>query len=127
LRNKDSQRTCLAKDSLGLDSSNHAVDLETGENLSDRDLEEKGQRAPSYRFTLEGFPQDRAVKYDKSSFSRAWRDFAWRDIVNVHNANDVVFAVAAPFHVSIKLIFQSVVNIVSEEGWVNIDLAFEVS
>jgi len=105
LRNKDSQRTCLAKDSLGLDSSNHAVD----------------------RFTLEGFPQDRAVKYDKSSFSRAWRDFAWRDIVNVHNANDVVFAVAAPFHVSIKLIFQSVVNIVSEEGWVNIDLAFEVS
>ena len=84
-------------------------------------------RESSYRFTLEGFPQNRAVKDHKCSFSRSWHDLAGRDVVDIHNANDVVFAIAAAFHIGIELIFQSIVDIIPEEGRVNVDLAFKVS
>jgi hypothetical protein len=84
-------------------------------------------RESSYRFTLEGFPQNRAVKDHKCSFSRSWHDLAGRDVVDIHNANDVVFAIAAAFHIGIELIFQSIMDIIPEEGRVNVDLAFEVS
>ena len=81
----------------------------------------------SYRFALKGFPQYRTVKYDKCSLSRSGCDLPRRDVVNVHDANYIVFAVAAPFHVSIQLVFQSVVDIVPKKGWMDVDFAFEVS
>jgi hypothetical protein len=84
-------------------------------------------RERSYRFTLEGFPQNGAVKDHKCSFSRSWHDLAGRDVVDIHNANDVIFAIAAALHIRIELVFQSIVDIIPEEGRVNVDLAFKVS
>lgn len=75
LGDKDRQRPCFAEDSLRLDSGNHAVDLRIKHNLSDMGPG-KHKSKSSYRFALEGFPKNCAVKYDKCGFSRSWHDFA---------------------------------------------------
>lgn len=60
-------------------------------------------------------------------FSRAWPDFSWGDVVNVHDAHNVVFSIAASLQIGIQLIPQSVVHAVSEEGRVNADFSLEVT
>lgn len=60
-------------------------------------------------------------------FSRARSDLAWRDVVDVHDTNNVIFSIAASFEVRIQLVGQDLVHVGCEEGWVDTDLPLEVS
>jgi hypothetical protein len=50
-----------------------------------------------------------------------------RDIVDVHYAYDVVFAIAAPFKVGEQLILENLVQVGREEGWMDADFSLEIS
>ena len=63
----------------------------------------------------------------KCCFSRTRIDFAGGDVVDIHYADDVVFAIAAALHVGIELIFKTLVDVVSKERWVNVDFPFKIS
>lgn len=48
------------------------------------------------------------------------------DIVDIHYAHDVIFAIATALQVRIKLILQSLVNTIPKERWMDTDLTFEI-
>ena len=62
----------------------------------------------------------------KCCFSRTRIDFAGGYVVDVHYANDVVFAIAAALHVCVELIFETLVDVISEERWVDVDFPFKI-
>lgn len=57
-------------------------------------------------------------------FTRARPRSTSRDVVNIHDANDVVFSIAAAFQICVQLIFEPLGDSLAEEGWMNTDFSF---
>jgi hypothetical protein len=80
----------------------------------------------TYRLTLEGLPQDRAVLDRELRISRAWPHSSRRDIGDVHDTHDIIFAIATSLQVLIELCLQSVLDLIVEEGRVDADFALQL-
>ena len=65
--------------------------------MSEAKSTQAGLSTGAYRLAFEWFPQDRPVEDDKSGFPGAWNNLSRRDVVDVHDAYNVVFAIATSF------------------------------
>lgn len=84
----------------------------------------KSVRGVIYHFALERLPDDSSVMDIEVCFSSVGPDPSRGDIIDVGNADDVIFSIATAFHVRVQLISQSVVNTAPEEGGMDANVPF---
>lgn len=98
--NKDGERSSFAKDALGFDVVHGTVELDS-ESIWMVTLTNTDQ---AHRLALEGFPKNRPIQDGELRFSGAWTNAARRDVVNVHDADNVIFSIAAALEVGVELV-----------------------
>lgn len=79
--------------------------------------------ASTHSFALERFPQNSSVENREFRNAGTRSHLARANVVDVHNADDIVFAIARPLHVFVQFSLQEIIDVVSQEGRVQRNLA----
>ena len=79
-----------------------------------------------YHFALERLPNDSSVLDVEVGFACVGSDFAWGDVEDIHDTDDVVFSIATALHVIVELVAQPVVHSAAEKRGMDADVALEV-
>lgn len=81
----------------------------------------------SHGLSLEWLPQNGTVEDGEMRLTRPWPHSARRDVVDIHDADNVIFSIAAALEICVQLIFQPLIHIFAKKGRMDADFSFQIA